>query len=101
MLEAGRITAGRQTERVLGQGGKKGPSWSRYIFRKTHVSVLSCGTGPGELHSTLSPLSQNGGSAHSLGEKGQKLKVCTPPTLVFHPRPTKILQKEKEVGDTG
>ena len=47
MLEAGRITAGRQTERVLGQGGKKGPSWSRYIFRKTCGSALSCGTGPG------------------------------------------------------
>lgn len=82
MLEAGRITAGRQAERGLGQGGKKGPSGARYISRRTPGSALSRGHGLGAFI-PLCPHSD---------------PVCAPPSLVFHARPTKILPKGKEAG---
>lgn len=56
VLEAGRITVGRQAEMGLVYVGEKAPSGVRDISRRTPGSALSHGTWSGGLHSTLSPL---------------------------------------------
>ena len=83
MLEAGRITAGRQAERILGQGGDKGPSGARSISSRTLVStdLWDGGWGPA-CHSvpaqTLS-LRGVGGFTREEGTKAQSTCTFPPP----------------------